>query len=222
MFIDPVCLTQVPIFCIITVNILFISIFWWYESLNRKRTTSVFENSKIAVYTFCGFISHPTVRATNISNIFSGVHSLTGKTIVIKCYVNMFSQFALHLQISKLITSSSCLMCGRKSFWNDSKAPFNLSSKVCLFKLVLLFEAHLSPFFVRDKISRTWLSLWTSRTIAWICSLIRRCWRTVIMQVFSISSWCLSSWKVELIHPKSLISDTSSLKFVVDSWKKYK
>lgn len=118
------------------------------------------------------------------------------------------------------ITSSSCLMCGRKSFWNDSKASFNLSSKVFLFKLVLLFEAHLSPFLVRDKISTTWLSLWTSRTIAWICSLIRRCWRTVIMHVFSISSWCLSSWKVELIHPKSLIRDTSSLKLVVDSWKK--
>lgn len=130
-----------------------------------------------------------------------------------------FHKFALQLKMWKLVTSSSCLMCGRKSFWNDSKAPFSLSSKVFLFKLDLV-EAHLSPFFVRDKISRTWLSLWTSRTVAWICSLIRRCWRTVIMQVFSISSWCLSSWKVELIHPKSLISDTSSLKFVVDNWKK--
>lgn len=159
--------------------------------------------------------------------IFAFLTHFIYKSNYTNCHINLSHQFVwTHLCLlqqrispSKAFTSSSCLMWGRNSLWNDSNAPLSLSSNVLLFKLVLLFDALLSPFLASDKISKTWLSLWTSRTIAWICLLIKRCCKTFIMQVFSISSWCFSSWKVELIHPKSPIRETSSLKLVAESWK---
>ena len=118
-----------------------------------------------------------------------------------------------------LNTSSSCFMWGKKSFWNDCNASFSLSSNVCLFHRGLLFDVLFSPFLVRDKISRTRLSLWTSLTTASICLFMRRCCSCVKIQLSSISSWCFSSAKVELMYWRRLARDTSSLKLVVESWK---
>ena len=76
------------------------SILWGYQSRNRERKISVFENG-IIVYNcffvsrqvvtnqccglaviFCGFISHLIGRETiNIPESFSGVHGFTGKTV---------------------------------------------------------------------------------------------------------------------------------------------
>lgn len=118
---------------------------------------------------------------------------------------------------SQVFTSSSCLICGRKSRLKDCRASLSLSSNVFLFKQVPFFDALFIPFLANDKISKTCLSLCTSLTTASNCWLIRRCWSSSKMQVFSISSWCLSSWKVEFMQPRSLKRETSSLKFVTES-----
>lgn len=118
---------------------------------------------------------------------------------------------------SQVFTSSSCLICGRKSRLKDCRASLSLSSNVLLFKQVPFFDALFIPFLANDKISKTCLSLCTSLTTASNCWLIRRCWSSSKMQVFSISSWCLSSWKVEFMQPRSLKRETSSLKFVTES-----
>lgn len=116
-----------------------------------------------------------------------------------------------------VITSSSCFMCGRKSFWNSVIAFVSLSLKLVQFKN-LLFAEDLIPFLTRDKISSTWLSLCTSLTIALICSLVSRRWSWPMMHLFSISSWRFSSWKIESMQDRSPCKDTLSWKLVVVSW----
>ena len=102
----------------VTLNISFISIICRYISLNRKRTIPAFENDKLNIcrgrksqlvvscqvvtnpycslaIIFCSFISHLIGRETMIiSEIFSGVHGFTGKTVIVSYLHLLYMSFS--------------------------------------------------------------------------------------------------------------------------------